>query len=74
MRVKFLDIHIDRRRRTPYIYGLFRESYRQDGRVRLRTRGRVTGLSYAQLVALRAFLRRGCPTLPPDAPAPADQG
>jgi len=58
----YLEIHTDRRRRTPYHYGLFRESFRQDGRVQHRTRGRVTGLSLAQLEAIRLFVQRGCPT------------
>ena len=52
----FLEIHTDRRPKTPYHYGLFRETYRQDGQVKHRTRGRVTGLSYAQLLALRGFI------------------
>jgi len=57
----FLEIHTDRRPKTPYHYGLFRETYRQDGQVKHRTRGRVTGLSYAQLLALRGFIKAGCP-------------
>jgi transposase len=57
----FLEIYTDRRRKTPYVYGLFRETFRQDGRVRHRTRGRVTGLSLAQLEGLRDFVQRGCP-------------
>lgn len=57
----FLEIHTDKRRRKPYVYGLFRETFRQDGQVRHRTRGRVTGLSLEQLQALRAFLQAGCP-------------
>ena len=57
----FLEIHADTRRKTPYVYGLFRETFRQDGRVRHRTRGRVTGLTLAQLQALREFLKQGCP-------------
>jgi len=57
----FLEIHIDRRRKNPYVYGLFRETFRQDGQVRHRTRGRVTGLSLGQLEALRDFIQQGCP-------------
>jgi len=57
----FLEIYIDRRRRNPYAYGLFRETFRDGGRVRHRTRGRVTGLSLGQLEALRDFVRQGCP-------------
>ena len=57
----FLEIHTDRRRQTPYVYGLFRETFRQDGQVRHRTRGRITGLSLGQLQGLRDFVQRGCP-------------
>lgn len=57
----FLEIHTDRRRKKAYAYGLFRETFRQNGRVRHRTRGRVTGLSPQQLVSLRDFVRHGCP-------------
>jgi transposase len=56
-----LEICIDRRRKNPYVYGLFRETFRADGQVRHRTRGRVTGLTLDQLEALRDFLRQGCP-------------
>ena len=58
----FLEIHIDRRRKNPYAYGLFRESFRDNGQVRHRTRGRVTGLSLGQLEALREFVLQGCPS------------
>jgi transposase len=57
----FLEIHKDERRRTPYVYGLFRETFRENGQVRHRTRGRVTGLSLTQLQAMREFVRQGCP-------------
>jgi len=57
----FLEIHIDRRRKNPYVYGLFRETFRRDGQVRHRTRGRVTGLSLDQLEAMRGFVQQGCP-------------
>ena len=57
----FLEIHTDRRPKTPYHYGLFRETFRQDGQVKHRTRGRVTGLDHAQLLALREFVKCGCP-------------
>ena len=57
----FLEVHADTRRKTPYYYGLFRETYRLDGRVQHRTRGRVTGLTHLQLLALRDFVRAGCP-------------
>jgi len=57
----YLEIHVDRRRKTPYAYGLFRESFRQNGHVRHRTRGRVTGLTLRQLETLREFIQRGCP-------------
>ena len=57
----YLEIHVDRRRKKPYVYGLFRESFRADGQVRHRTRGRVTGLSLAQLEAMRDFVQQGCP-------------
>jgi len=57
----YLEIHIDRRAKTPYVYGLFRESFRENGRVRHRTRGRVTGLSHRKLLTLRDFVKRGCP-------------
>jgi hypothetical protein len=60
----FLEIHTDRRRQTPYVYGLFRETFRQDGQVRHRTRGRVTHLSLSQLQGLRDFVQRGCPQEP----------
>jgi hypothetical protein len=60
----YLEIHIDRRRRTPYAYGLFRETFRQDGKVRHRTRGRITGLFAEQLRTLQGFLQQGCPPLP----------
>lgn len=58
----FLEIHIDRRRKNPYVYGLFRETFRDNGQVRHRTRGRVTGLSLGQLEALREFVLQGCPS------------
>jgi len=58
-----LDILIDRRRKNPYVYGLLRESFRRNGKVCHRTRGRVTGLTLPQLEALREFLQRGCPRL-----------
>jgi transposase len=57
----YLEIHVDRRRKNPYVYGLFRETFRQDGQVRHRTRGRVTGLALNQLEALRDFVQQGCP-------------
>ncbi len=57
----FLEIHADTRRKNPYYYGLFRETYRLNGRVQHRTRGRVTGLTQQQLLALRDFVRAGCP-------------
>jgi transposase len=60
----YLEIHVDRRRKNPYFYGLFRETFREDGQVRHRTRGRVTGLTRAQLEAMREFLQRGCPQGP----------
>lgn len=60
----FLEIHVDKRRKTPYTYGLFRESYRKDGHVKHRTRGRVTGLSPSQLYSLREFIKQGCPEWP----------
>jgi hypothetical protein len=58
----FLEIHVDKRRKTPYAYGLFRETFRKNGRVQHRTRGRVTGLNYEQLAALRDFIKQGCPS------------
>ena len=57
----FLEIHTDRRRKNAYSYGLFRETFRENGQVRHRTRGRVTGLSHEQLLSLRDFIRSGCP-------------
>jgi len=57
----FLEIHTDRRRKNAYSYGLFRETFRENGRVRHRTRGRVTGLRHEQLLTLRDFIRSGCP-------------
>jgi len=57
----FLEIHTDRWRKNAYSYGLFRETFRENGQVRHRTRGRVTGLSHEQLLALRDFIRGGCP-------------
>ena len=60
----FLEIHVDRRRKNPYVYGLFRETFRQDGQVCHRTRGRVTGLSLGRLEALRDFIQQGCPKGP----------
>mgnify|MGYP001576763830 CR=1 FL=1 len=57
----FLEIHTDRRRKNAYSYGLFRETFRENGQVRHRTRGRVTGLSHEQLLGLRDFVRSGCP-------------
>ena len=57
-----MDIHTDTRRKTPYHFGLFRESYRdEEGRVRHRTRGKLMGLSLEKLVALREFVRAGMP-------------
>ena len=58
----FLEIHTDRRRKTPYVYGLFRETFRENGQVRHRTRGRVTGLTLGQLEGLREFVKQGCPS------------
>src|SRR3972149_5303285 len=57
----FLKIHTDRRRKNAYSYGLFRETFRENGCVKHRTRGRVTGLSHEQLLTLRDFVRNGCP-------------
>lgn len=57
----FLEIRVDKRRKTPYYYGLFRETFRKDGQVQHRTRGRVTGLSPEQLFSLREFIKKGCP-------------
>ena len=57
----YLEIHVDRRRKNPYAYGLFRETFRDNGQVRHRTRGRVTGLALGQLEALRDFVQQGCP-------------
>lgn len=56
-----LEIFTDRRGQTPRHYGLFRSSYREDGKVKHRTYGRVTGLPLRNLQALRDFIRRGCP-------------
>lgn len=56
-----LEIFVDRRRKHPYVYGLFRETFRENGKVCHRTRGRVTGLTLEQLEALRDFVRQGCP-------------
>lgn len=55
-----LEIFTDRRAKTPYHYGLFRSSFREDGKVKHRTYGRVTGLPLAALKTLREFVRRGC--------------
>ena len=57
----FLEIHVDRRRKNPYYYGLLREYVSKDGQPGRRTRGRVAGLGHKQLLALRDFLKRGCP-------------
>ena len=57
----FLEIHTDRRRKNAYSYGLFRETFRENGPVWHRTRGRVTGLNDEQLLVLRDFVRSGCP-------------
>ena len=60
----FLEIHTDRRRKNAYSYpGApgFRETFRENGQVRHRTRGRVTGLSHEQLLNLRDFIHSGCP-------------
>lgn len=60
----FLEIHCDRRRKTPYYYGLFREYLSKNGQPGRRTRGRVSGLSHPRLLALRDFLKAGCPASP----------
>jgi len=57
----FLALHTDRRRKNAYSYGLFRETFRENGPVRHRTRGRATGLNDEQLLVLRDFVRSGCP-------------
>ncbi len=57
----FLEIHCDLRRKKPYYYGLFREYVARNGRPGRRTRGRVSGLTRRQLLAMRDFLKRGCP-------------
>lgn len=57
----YLEIHTDRRRKNPYVYGLFRETFRDQGQVRHRTRGRITGVSLSQLEGLRDFIQQGCP-------------
>jgi len=62
----YLEIHIDKRRKNPYVYGLFRETFRDNGKVRHRTRGRVTGLSLNQLEAMRDFIQQGCPNTSAD--------
>jgi len=62
--VMFLEIHCDRRRKTPYYYGLFREYVSKNGQPGRRTRGRVSGLAHQQLLALRDFLKSGCPSSP----------
>lgn len=62
--IVFLEIHCDRRRKTPYHYGLFREYFSKNDQPGRRTRGRVSGLSYEQLLALRDFLKSGCPSSP----------
>lgn len=59
----FLEIRHDTRRITPYYYGLFRETYRKDGKVCHRTRGRITGLPLSKLQAIQEFFRQGCPFL-----------
>ena len=56
-----LEIFVDRRRKHPYVYGLFPETFRENGKMCHRTRGRVTGLSLEQLEAMRDFVRQGCP-------------
>ena len=57
----FLEIPTDRRRKNADSYGLFRETFRENGPVRHRARGRVTGLNDEQLLVLRDFIRSGCP-------------
>lgn len=55
-----LEIFTDRRGKTPYHYGLFRSSFRENGKVKHRTYGRVTGLPLNALKAMRDFVRNGC--------------
>ncbi|HNQ22797.1 MAG TPA: hypothetical protein PKK06_06870 [Phycisphaerae bacterium] len=54
-----LHILVHRRRKKPYVYGLLRDSIRRNGKVRHRTRKRVTGLTRPPLEALCEFLQRG---------------
>lgn len=58
----FLEIHTDRRRKTDYHYGLFRQYVSKDGKPGRRTRGKITGLPYQKLRALQEFFKKGCPS------------
>lgn len=50
-------LHLEIQRHRAQAYGLIRSSYRQDGRVKHTTHGRITGMSVEQLKLLQAAFR-----------------
>ena len=50
-----MHLEIQRHRKNPY--GIIRSSFRENGRVRHRTFGRISGLSLDQLICVQASFR-----------------
>ena len=50
-------LHLEIQRHRRHVYGLIRSSYRENGRVKHTTHGRLTGMSLSQLKLLQAAFR-----------------
>jgi hypothetical protein len=59
-------LHLEIQRHRRHVYGLIRSSYRENGRVKHTTHGRLTGMSLAQLKLLQAAFRDE--VIPKDSP------
>lgn len=59
-------LHLEIQQHRKHVYGLIRSSYREKGRVKHTTHGRLTGMSLAQLKLLQAAFRGD--VIPKDSP------
>ena len=59
-------LHLEIQKHRRHVYGLIRSSYREKGRVKHTTHGRITGMSLSQLKLLQAAFRGA--VIPTDAP------
>ena len=59
-------LHLEIQKHRRHVYGLIRSSYREDGRVKHTTHGRLTGMSFEQLKLVQAAFRGE--VIPKDSP------